>query len=159
LRAFKFLESRSLPRNLKLIRPKKWGIAVAKPATVKSAEAEPSIIATIICRETNASGASRRTCRSPLCSRRAISAKDPTRMERWDCDLPQPHSKFANHSYVVRAVRTSLIAGELFGHSHAWPGLCDLASSGFFLPSRTASRSLSRASRGAILSSVHSCLS
>src|SRR5262245_25421397 len=50
--------------------------------------------------------------------------------------------------YVVSAVRTSLSASEPFGHSQAWPGLWLLASSGFFVVSRTAKRSRSRASLG-----------
>jgi hypothetical protein len=60
--------------------------------------------------------------------------------------------------YDNRAVLASFNATEFFGHSHACPGLCALASSGYFLASRQARRSLSRASRVSTLSSMHSCL-
>jgi hypothetical protein len=39
------------------------------------------------------------------------------------------------------AVLASFKAAEFFGHSQVCPGLCDFASSGFFLASRTARRS------------------
>jgi len=68
-------------------------------------------------------------------------------------------SLFSKGSTIVSAVRTSLSAGEFFGHSHAWPGLWLLASSGFFFVSRTARRNRSRASLGGIFSSVQRCFS
>src|ERR1035437_9046736 len=55
-----------------------------------------------------------------------------------------PLARFRPRDYAVSAARTSLSANELFGHSHACPGLCDLASSEFFLASRTATRMRSR---------------
>ncbi len=55
------------------------GSALARPVTVRSAGTVPSTIAAMIRGETKASGASRRMCRSPCPSRRAISAKEATR--------------------------------------------------------------------------------
>ncbi len=55
------------------------GSALARPVTVRSAGAVPSTIAAMIRGERKASGASRRMCRSPCPSRRAISAKEAIR--------------------------------------------------------------------------------
>ena len=63
--------------------------------------------------------------------RRAISAKKGLSFS----------NSFARTQHALSAVLASFKAAEFFGHSQVRPGLCDFASSGFFLASRTARRS------------------
>src|SRR5260370_18722549 len=84
------------------------GSACASPVAVRSAVAEPSMIAKIIRGETNASGAKKRICRSTLPSRLAISAKESTRYS--------PRSSTQLRAFAMAATNPSRLSELIVGH-------------------------------------------